>query len=182
MTLLMLVGPSGVGKGTIVKELKALRSDVWLSISATTRTPRENEIHGVDYFFVTESEFEQMIKDGELLEWAQYTGNYYGTPKAPVLEKLREGKLVVLEIELAGARQIKTQIPDVIDVMVIPPSLEALAERLTTRGTETPSDREARLAIAQAELAARGEFRFQIENDTVTEAIAQLLPLLPDQE
>jgi guanylate kinase len=181
MTLLMLVGPSGVGKGTIVKELKQLRSDIWLSVSATTRVARNTETHGVDYFFVSRSDFEEMIRGGELLEWAEYAGNYYGTPRQPVLDQLSAGKLVVLEIEVAGARQIKEQMPEVIDVMVLPPSIETLAHRLEQRGTETQADRADRLAIAQSELAAKGEFRHQISNDTVQDALAQLLPLLPAQ-
>ncbi len=177
----MLVGPSGVGKGTIIKELRRHRSDIWLSISATTRAARVNETHGVDYFFLSRIEFERMIEQNELLEWAEYAGNYYGTPKQPVLDHLAHGELVVLEIELAGARQVKAQLPDVIDVMVLPPSLEALADRLANRGTETVAERQQRLDLAHEELAAQGEFRYFIKNDTVTDAVAELLPLLPAQ-
>ena len=181
MTLLMLVGPSGVGKGTIIKELRKHRSDIWLSVSVTTRAARAAETHGVEYFFISRTEFEQMIEKGELLEWAEYAGNYYGTPKAPVLSQLAQGRLVILEVELAGARQIKAQLPDVIDVMVLPPSIQTLADRLNNRGTESPQEQQNRLEIAEAELAARGEFRFSIQNDTVSGAVAQLLPLLPAQ-
>lgn len=179
MKLLMLVGPSGVGKGTIIKELKKHRDDVWLSVSATTRPARSNEIHGQDYFFLTRSEFEALIEKNELLEWAEYAGNYYGTPKKPIVEHLAKGDLVVLEIELAGARQVKQTMPEVIDVMVIPPSLEELASRLEERGTETQAAIAQRLALAQTELAALNEFRYSIRNDRVSDAIAQLLPLLP---
>lgn len=181
MSLLMLVGPSGVGKGTIVKELKKIRSDVWLSISATTRPPRNGESNGIDYYFLTRPEFEQMIARNELLEWAEYAGNYYGTPISPVKEQLAAGKLVVLEIELAGARQVKHHLPEVIDVMVLPPSMTELAARLVGRGTESEMDREERLRLAEAELAAVKEFRYRITNDTVQRAIDQLLPLLPAQ-
>lgn len=181
MKLLMLVGPSGVGKGTIIKELRKYRSDVWVSISATTRAPRVNEAHGIDYFFLTRAEFEQMISADDLLEWAEYAGNYYGTPKQPVLDQLANGKLVILEIELAGARQVKEKLPDVIDVMVLPPSMALLADRLNQRGTESEAEQQQRLELAAAELAAQGEFRFRIQNDTVPGAVAQLLPLLPTQ-
>ena len=114
-----------------------------------------------------------------MLEWAEYAGNYYGTPKQPIVEHLAKGDLVVLEIELAGARQVKQTMPEVIDVMVIPPSLEELASRLEERGTETPAAIEQRLALAKTELAASNEFRHRIRNDRVSDAIAQLLPLLP---
>jgi guanylate kinase len=181
MKLLMLVGPSGVGKGTIVRELRKHRSDLWLSISATTRTARANETHGVDYYFVTRSEFEQMIAADELLEWAEYAGNYYGTPAAPVHDHLKDGDLVVLEIEVAGARQIKQRLPDVLDVMVLPPSLADLQSRLELRGTEGEAARSQRLELAQTELAAAGEFSYCINNDTIESAIGQLLPLLPAQ-
>lgn len=177
----MLVGPSGVGKGTIVKELLRIRPDAWLSISATTRPPRNGETNGVDYFFLTRSEFEAMIARNEFLEWAEYAGNYYGTPTKPVQDQLVAGKLVVLEIEVAGARQVKQQLPDAIDVMVLPPSMTELAARLVGRGTESETDREQRLRLAEAELAAAREFRFSITNDTVQGAIEQLLPLLPAQ-
>jgi guanylate kinase len=181
MNLLMLVGPSGVGKGTIIRELRKHRSDIWLSVSATTRAARANETHGVDYFFLSRTEFERMIAKDELLEWAEYAGNYYGTPKQQVMEQLNQGKLVVLEIELAGARQIKAKLPEVIDVMVLPPSLADLADRLNGRGTENEAERRRRLELAEEELAAQGEFRYHIQNDTVSGAVAQLLPLLPAQ-
>lgn len=179
MTLLMLVGPSGVGKGTIVKELAKLRSDLWLSISATTRPARSGEVHGEHYLFITADEFEKMIEEGKFLEWARYAGNYYGTPLQPVLDQLANGKLVVLEIELVGARQVKARLPDVIDVMLLPPSLDELAARLRGRGTEDLSAQTKRLALAEAEIAAAAEFRYVIENDTVSSALEQLLPLLP---
>jgi guanylate kinase len=181
MNLLMLVGPSGVGKGTIIRELRKHRSDIWLSVSATTRAARVNEIHGVDYYFLSRTEFERMIEQDELLEWAEYAGNYYGTPKQQVIEQLKLGKLVVLEIELVGARQIKAKLPDVIDVMVLPPSMAELADRLNGRGTENQAERQRRLELAEEELSAQGEFRYHIKNDTVSAAVAQLLPLLPAQ-
>jgi guanylate kinase len=181
MKLLMLVGPSGVGKGTIIKELKKIRSDIWLSVSATTRAARNGETHGVDYFFVSRAEFERMIQADELLEWAEYAGNYYGTPAQPVQDQLKAGQLVVLEIEVAGARQVKQRLPEAIDVMVLPPSLDALAERLIERGTEDERTRGVRLELANLELAAASEFTHRINNDTVESAISQLLPLLPAQ-
>jgi guanylate kinase len=181
MKLLMLVGPSGVGKGTIIKELKKHRSDIWVSVSATTRTARNGETNGVDYFFVSRVEFERMIQADELLEWAEYAGNYYGTPAKPVYAQLQAGQLVVLEIEVAGARQVKLRLPEVIDVMVLPPSLDVLAERLIERGTEDQGAREVRLELANYELAAADEFTHRINNHTIESAIAQLLPLLPAQ-
>jgi guanylate kinase len=181
MKLLMLVGPSGVGKGTIVRELRKHRSDLWLSISATTRTARVNEVDGVDYYFVTRTEFEQMIATDQLLEWAEYAGNYYGTPRAAVQQHLSQGDLVVLEIEIAGARQIKKRIPEVLDVMVLPPSFADLQSRLEQRGTEGAAARRERLELAEVELAAVGEFSHCINNDTIESAIEQLLLLLPAQ-
>jgi guanylate kinase len=180
--LLMLVGPSGVGKGSIVSELRKVRSDVWLSVSATTREPRTGEVDGEHYFFVSQAEFDLLIARNDLLEWAEYAGHRYGTPKQEVISKLESGLLVVLEIELAGARQVKKQMPEVLDVMVLPPSISELEARLTNRGTEDPQEVRTRLALASMELGAQGEFSHLIVNDTVSHAMEQLIPLLPPQK
>jgi len=152
--LLIVSGPSGVGKGTVLKELFASSDDFVLSVSATTRVPRNGEEDGVNYFFKTKEEFEAMIENGELLEYASYNGNYYGTPKAYVDAKLNEGKNVILEIELQGAVNVKKLAPEAVMIFIAPESKDILHERLTGRGTESEDVIANRIAIAQKELRA----------------------------
>ncbi len=154
----MLSGPSGVGKSTVVAHMRKAHPEVWLSVSATTRKPRPGERHGVHYFFVTDEEFDKLIANGELLEWAEFAGNRYGTPRAAVLERLEAGEPVLLEIDLQGARQVRESMPDAQLVFLAPPSWEELVRRLTGRGTEPPEVIERRLEAAKIELAAEPEF------------------------
>ena len=173
--LTVLAGPSGVGKGTVVKALLARRPDVWLSVSATTRKPREGELDGVHYLFWTPEEFDVAVARGQMLEWAEFAGNRYGTPRAPVEERLAAGVPVLLEIEVQGARQVRVSSPDALLVFLAPPSWEELARRLAGRGTEDLEVVERRLAAARAELAAESEFDVTVVNDEVELACAALL-------
>ena len=174
--LLVMSGPGGVGKSTISQALKS-ESHFWISVSATTRAPREGEVHGNDYYFVTDEEFDQMIAENKFLEWAEFAGNRYGTPSAAVFEKLAEGKNVLLEIEIAGAKQIRTNHSDALFVFITPPSWEELEARLVGRGSDSPERRAARLALAREEMAAAVEFDEIIVNSEVTEVAKALVSL-----
>ena len=175
--LIVMSGPGGVGKSTISNYLKD-HPDFWLSISATTRAPREGESHGVDYFFVTDTEFDLMIKNGEFLEWAEFAGNRYGTPIKGVEEKLSLGKNVLLEIEIAGARQIRKLEMNALFVFISPPSWEELESRLIARGTDSEERRLARLALAREEMAAANEFDEILVNTAVNEVALALVSLV----
>lgn len=152
--LVIVSGPSGVGKGTVLAELFAMSDEFALSVSATTRAPREGEKEGINYFYKSKEEFEKMIEENMLLEYAPYNDNYYGTPKAYVDAKLDEGKNVILEIEVQGAMKVKSLVPDAVMIFVAPESKEILLERLTGRGTEEPDVIANRIAIAEKELRA----------------------------
>ncbi|MTF38732.1 guanylate kinase [Cyanobacterium aponinum UTEX 3222] len=172
--LIVITGPSGVGKGTIVKQLLAKHSQIFISTSATTRKPREGEIHGQDYFFLSQDEFKQMIDNSQLLEWAEYNGNYYGTPKQPVIEQIEQGKIVILEIEVLGARQVKETFPDALRIFILPPSEAELERRLRGRGTDSESAIIKRLEKAKFELSTCNEFDYQVINDQLENAIASV--------
>jgi guanylate kinase len=172
--LIVITGPSGVGKGTIVRSLLQRHPELCLSVSTTTRNPRPGEVEGVDYYFTSTDEFQKAISESEFLEWAQYAGNYYGTPKTKVLELLNRGKLVLLEIELLGARAIAEIIPDVRRIFILPPSLEELETRIRKRGKDSETAIEKRLARAKEEIAAKEEFKIQIVNRNLAEAIKEV--------
>ena len=172
--LIVITGPSGVGKGTLVKQLLQRHPQLKISVSATTREPRKGEREGVDYYFLSRSDFEQAIAKGKLLEWAEYAGNYYGTPKEPVVEQTKVGNYVLLEIELAGARAIARIFPDARRIFILPPSVEDLAQRIRTRGANSEESIARRLEIARQEIAASDEFDFKIVNDDLETAISQL--------
>jgi len=152
--------------------------EVWLSVSATTRKPRPGEKHGVQYFFVTDEEMDKLIANGELLEWAEFAGNRYGTPRAAVLERLEAGEPVLLEIDLQGARQVRESMTDAQLVFLAPPSWEELVRRLTGRGTEPPEVIERRLEAAKIELAAEPEFDVTLVNTSVEDVARELLALM----
>jgi guanylate kinase len=176
--LTVLSGPSGVGKSTVISHLRTHHPDVWVSVSVTTRAPRPGETDGVEYHFVDGADFARMVEAGELLEHAQYAGNWYGTPRAAVEARLAEGRPTLLEIDLQGARQVRQAMPDAVLVFLAPPSWEELVGRLTGRGTEDAAVVRRRLDTARIELAAEDEFDVVIVNSSVEEATARLLALL----
>lgn len=176
--LLVVSGPSGSGKSSIVKELLD-RLDLEFSVSVTTRLPRPGERHGDHYSFVSRKDFEQMIENGELLEWAQYNNRYYGTPAAPVAAATAAGRDILLEIEIQGARQVRAKRPDALMFFIAPPSIEELEKRLLRRGDTSVADIEDRLEIAETEIAeAEGLFDHTIVNDHLDRAVAEIEGLI----
>jgi guanylate kinase len=174
--LIVLSGPGGVGKSTVAKALRQTGA-FWVSVSATTRVARHNEVDGVDYFFYTNEEFDNAIKSALFLEWAEFAGNRYGTPRKPVEDALRDGRSVLLEIEIEGAKQVKESAPEAILIFLQPPSWEELVSRLEGRGTDSPERRAARLALAQDELAQAAIFDHSLINERVEEVVASLIGL-----
>ena len=173
--LFVVSGPSGAGKGTLVALLMKAIPDGWLSVSATTRAPRAGETEGASYLFKTREQFDRMVEEGDLLEWAEYGGNCYGTPKSSVLAAVRAGKQVVLEIDVQGAFQVKELFPDAHLVFIEPPSAEVLRSRLEGRGTDAPEAVERRLETAKRELAQADRYEFRLVNDDLEEALDQLV-------
>lgn len=179
--LFVLSGPGGVGKSTITKAI-ADHPDFWVSVSATTRTPRTGERDGVDYFYISDEEFQKRISTGQFLEWAEFAGNKYGTPASQVQEKLNKGLNVILEIEIDGARQVRKSSPDAKLVFIAPPSWEELVKRLEARGTDSEERRAERLALAQEEMAAQNEFDYVMVNDQLDRVIAELVSLAAERK
>ncbi len=176
--LIIITGPSGVGKGTIVKELLDRNKDIWLSISATTRNPRMGEKEGENYYFISDERFKDMIDKKEFLEWAQFAGNYYGTPLSTVNEKIEKGFIVLLEIEVEGAKQIKEKFPEALSIFLLPPSKAELEKRIRNRGTEKEEAIDRRLSRADYEIASSDEFDFVLTNHDVNETVKGVFKII----
>ena len=176
--LIIITGPSGVGKGTVVKELLDRNKDIWLSISATTRNPRVGEKDGLNYYFISEERFKDMIDKKEFLEWAQFAGNYYGTPLSTVNEKIEKGFVVLLEIEVEGAKQIKEKFPESLSIFLLPPSKEELEKRIRNRGTEKEEAIDRRLSRANYEIASSNQFDFVLTNHDVDETVKEVFKII----
>ena len=176
--LIIITGPSGVGKGTVVKELLDRNKDIWLSISATTRNPRIGEKDGENYYFISDERFKNMIDKKEFLEWAQFAGNYYGTPLATVNKKIEKGYIVLLEIEVEGAKQIKEKFPEALSIFLLPPSKAELEKRIRNRGTEKEEAIDRRLSRANYEIASSGEFDFVLTNHDVDETVKGVFKII----
>lgn len=172
--LLVVSGPSGAGKGTICKELLQKNEQIKLSVSATTRKPRNGEVDGVNYFFIEKDKFTNMIEDGEFLEYAQIYDNFYGTPKAAIIECLENGQDVVLEIEMQGAKQIKDVYPEGVFIFVLPPSLEELKERIIGRGTETKEEIEKRFSCAFEEINQIVNYDYFVVNKDISQSVIEV--------
>lgn len=172
--LLVVSGPSGAGKGTICKALLNKNDQIKLSVSATTRKPRNGEVHGVNYFFIEKEEFAKMIENGEFLEYAQIYDNFYGTPKAAIIECLEKGQDVILEIEMQGARQIKEVYPEGVFIFVLPPSLEELKSRIVGRGTETQEEIEKRFSCAFEEINQIVNYDYLIVNEDIEKSVSDV--------
>jgi guanylate kinase len=176
--LIVLTGPSGVGKGTLMQKLLAQHPQLYYSVSATTRSPRPGEIDGKSYFFITPNSFQELVAQGEFLEWAEFAGNYYGTPRGAVLQQIQLGRSVILEIELAGARQIKASYPDALSIFILPPSFLELENRIRARGQDSDEAITRRLNRAKEEIKAASEFDIQIINDDLPTTLNELETIL----
>ena len=176
--LTVITGPSGVGKGTIVRKVLERHSDIWLSISATTRQPRSGEIEGEHYFFFSKKKFKEIIDNEGFLEWASFSNNYYGTPKKIVKDKIEKGINVLLEIELEGARQVRKSFPEALLIFLAPPNITELERRIRGRGTESEESIQDRLAIANNELIAKKEFDAVVVNEDIEKALKEIEGLM----
>ena len=180
--LYIIAGCSGVGKGTLLKLFLEKNPQIKLSISATTRSPRIGEMDGENYFFITKEEFQKSVENNEFLEWAQFSGNFYGTKKSFVEKTLNAGKDLILEIEVQGAKQVKEKMPEAISIFIMPPSLEELETRLRGRHTESEEAIQKRLGAAAREIEAGKSFDFRVINDNIDEALANLQKIFDTQE
>jgi guanylate kinase len=176
--VVVITGPSGVGKGTLIRGLMERLPNLELSISATTRTPRSGEQDGVDYYFLSREDFDRRVAEGAFVEHADYAGRSYGTLRSELEDRVGSGVPVVLEIEVQGARQVRAAVPDSLQVFIAPPSPAALRARLTGRGTDDPAEVERRLRVAEEELAARSDFAHVVVNDQLEEALEQLTEIV----
>jgi guanylate kinase len=174
----VITGPSGVGKGTLIRLLRERVPELALSVSATTRAPRPGEEDGVDYHFLSDEEFARRVREGEFVEWAEYSGRRYGTLRSELQRHLDEGRPVVLEIEVQGARQVRQAMPEAVQIFIEPPDGEALKDRLVGRGTDDPGAIARRLEVAEDELTAAGEFQYRVVNDRLDEAVARLVEIV----
>ncbi|MEH2057810.1 MAG: guanylate kinase [Nostoc sp.] len=176
--LIVLTGPSGVGKGTLMRSLLQRHPELYYSVSVTTRSPRPGETDGKSYYFISRSKFEQLVAEGEFLESAEFAGNCYGTPREAVLNQINSGKLVVLEIELEGARQIRASFPSALSIFILPPSFDELEKRIRSRGQDSEEAIARRLLRAQEEIQAADEFNIQIVNDDFETALNDIEAVL----
>jgi guanylate kinase len=176
--LIVFTGPSGVGKGTVLRAILGRHPELHLSVSATTRSPRSGELEGKHYYFLTRSQFEAQVAQGEFLEWAEFAGNLYGTPRQPLLDRIAQGERIILEIELEGARQVRKTAPDALQIFIQPPSLDELEARIRKRGQDSDAAIARRLERAKIEIAAAHEFDVQIMNDNFDAAIKMLEDVL----
>lgn len=173
--IISISGPSGVGKGTVISELRKRHPEMGNSISVTTRAPRGNEQDGVEYYFRTKEKFEELIEDGEIIEYDNYVGNYYGTPKTPLLKMTEEGKDVLLDLTIAGSVELRRVFPQkAIIIFLLPPSVEKLRERLVGRGTESPEVIDRRMEQATKEMTKAGSFDYVVINDDLNETVADI--------
>ena len=176
--LLVVSGPAGVGKGTVVSLVRERNSDIVFSVSMTSREPRPGEKDGENYFFVSREKFLEMVNENMLLEWVEYCGNFYGTPRLYIEEQLEQGNIVLLEIEVEGARNIKQQYPECVSVFITPPTVTELRKRITKRGTESPEIIEKRMQRAIKELEHMDNYDYIIKNESVEESVKQFLEII----
>ena len=176
--LIILTGPRGVGKGTVVKEILGKENNFWLSISATTREPREGEKDGENYYFLNQEKFKEMIEQNLFLDWAQFAGNFYGTPFSSVNEKIKKGFTVLLEIEVEGARQIKNKFPNSLSIFLLPPDKKELERRIRNRATEKEEAIKKRLLRANYEISVSNQFDFALMNNNVDETAKKIIKLI----
>lgn len=179
--LLVISGPSGAGKGTVCKALIE-KNPIWISVSCTTRNPRQGEVHGVNYYFIDKEEFLNRIENNDFLEYAEVYGNYYGTPKSEVLKMLDEGKDVILEIDIQGALKIKSTYPDGVFIFIMPPSMEELKNRITNRGSETPESLKTRMESAYNEISFASKYDYAVVNDEVEEAVKKIESIIVSEK
>ena len=176
--LIIITGPSGVGKGTVVKEILDKDTNIWLSISATTRKPRHGEKEGENYYFLTQEKFKDMINRNLFLEWAEFAGNYYGTPLSSVNERIENGLIVLLEIEVEGAKQIKNKFPEALSIFLLPPNKKELERRIRDRGTESEEAIHRRLDRANYEISSSNQFDFALTNNNVDETVKSIFKII----
>ena len=176
--LIIITGPSGVGKGTVVKAILKKDINIWLSISATTRKPRKGEEDGKDYYFLSKNKFKQMIEDNKFLEWAEFAGNFYGTPLQYIKEKIDNGIKVILEIEVEGAFQVREKIPETLSIFLLPPSKDELEKRIRNRGTDNEESIVKRLQRADFEISSSRNFDFSLKNYEVDETVREIFEII----
>ena len=176
--LIIITGPSGVGKGTIVKNILKREKNIWLSISATTRKPREGEVDGRDYYFLTTKKFKEMINNEMFLEWAEFAGNYYGTPINIINEKIKNGYKVILEIEVEGACQVRKKFPETISIFLLPPNKQELEKRIRNRGTDNEKSILQRLERADFEMNSSKDFDYVLKNNEIEKTSEEILKII----